>query len=60
MKRFVGNKDKTIVHDVDNEQATKCQIDGIVATDNAVTFTPDTLVQARKEGYTSCDYCLGN
>jgi hypothetical protein len=59
MKQFVGNNDDKIVHDVDNEQPTHCHIDGIVVAGNVVTFTPDTLEQAQKEGYTSCKYCLG-
>jgi hypothetical protein len=59
MKQFVGNNDTKIVHDVDNEQPRNCHITRIVAVDNAVTFTPDTLDQAQKEGYTGCKYCLG-
>jgi len=50
MKRFIGNKDTKIVHDVDNEQPTKCHIDPIVIAGNTVTFTPDTLDQAQKLG----------
>ena len=58
MKQFIGNKDNKIVHDVDNEQPAHCHIDGIVVAGNVITFTPDTLEQAQKEGYTSCKYCL--
>ncbi len=60
MKQYIGNNDTQIVHDLDNEQPRHCHITKIVATDHAVTFTPDTLEQAQQEGYTSCKYCLGN
>ena len=60
-KRFVGNKNKKEVHDLDNEQtgANKCQIDEIISAGNARTFYPDTLRQAHSEGYDNCAYCLG-
>ncbi len=58
-KQFLGNSSpsKMEVHDLYNERP-QCQIDEIIAAGNAVTFSPDTLDQARSEGYDPCDYCL--
>lgn len=55
-KRFLGNSDsdKHEVHDLRNEN-TNCQISEIL---NAVVFSPDTLQQARSEGYDPCYWCL--
>ncbi len=57
-KRFVGNSDHMEVHDLDNEK-TMCQIDEIIKAGHAVTFTPDTLVEAHRLKYDNCAYCLG-
>lgn len=55
--RFIGNKNTTEVHDLDNEDTADngCQIDEIT---DVVTFDPDTLEQALSEGYDPCDKCL--
>lgn len=60
-KRYVGNTEKKEVHDLNNEQtrANECQIDEIIRAKHARTFTPDTLEQARGEGYDNCEYCIG-
>lgn len=60
-RRFVGNTNKKEVHDLDNEKTgpNECQIDEIIAADHARIFSPDTLEQARKEGYDNCAYCIG-
>ena len=59
--RYLGNLNKMEVHDLDNEKTKpyQCQIDEIIASDNAVIFEPDTLDQARREGYDNCYYCIG-
>ena len=60
-RRFVGNNTaKKEVHDLDNEKTGKngCQIDEIIEAKHARTFSPDTLRQARSEGYDNCAYCL--
>lgn len=61
-KRFVGNKNKKEVHDLDNEKTgpNECQIDEIIRAGNAVTFNPDTLSQAHSQGYDNCAYCIGS
>lgn len=56
--RFLGNRRTTEVHDLRNEQ-TNCQINEILRAGNAVGFRPDTLQQARSEGYDNCAYCVG-
>ena len=60
-KRFLGNKNKEEVHDLDNEKigANQCQIDEIIRAGNAITFTPDTLSEAHKQGYDNCAHCIG-
>lgn len=58
-KRFIGNASpsKKEVHDLRNEDTSEngCQIDEIK---NVVTFEPDTLEQARSQGFDPCDKCL--
>jgi hypothetical protein len=60
-KRYLGNESKKEVHDLDNEKtgANECQIDEIIAAGNAVVFSPDTLSQAKAEGYNTCSHCIG-
>jgi len=57
---FMGNDNvgHFEVHNLSNEQKL-CQIDEILAAGHAVGFTPDTLSQARSEGYDNCAYCIG-
>jgi hypothetical protein len=56
--RYIGNKNTTEVHDLDNEK-TGCQIDEI-KTDHVKTFIPDTKEQAKSEGFDYCAHCIGN
>lgn len=60
-KRFVGNKNKKEVHDLDNEKTgpNQCQIDEIIKAGHAVTFTPDSLSQAHSESYDNGAHCIG-
>lgn len=55
MARYLGNKSKKEVHDQHNERPN-CQLSEIK---ERVQFSPDTLTQARKEGYDNCHYCIG-
>jgi hypothetical protein len=57
--RFCGNMNKMEVHDLDNEKIS-CQINEIIAAGHSRTFNPDTLAQARIEGYDNCAYCIGS
>jgi len=56
--RFLGNTSTTEVHDLRNEKV-QCQINEIIRANHAVVFSPDTLVQARSEGFDNCAYCNG-
>jgi len=58
--QYLGNSNpkKMEVHDRSNE-TPRCQIDEIIANGHAVVFTPDTLDEARKEGYDKCAFCIG-
>jgi hypothetical protein len=60
-KRYCGNTNKMEVHDLDSEDRRQfaCQIDEIIASGHANSFTPDALEQAHKEGYDNCAYCIG-
>jgi len=60
-KRFVGNTNKTEVHDLDKEKmgANECQINEIIQAGHAVTFDPDTLDQAHNDGFGNCAFCIG-
>ncbi len=55
--QLIGNVNSKEVHDLDNEDVNEngCQIDEIK---DIALFVPDTLVQAKSEGYDSCDKCL--
>jgi hypothetical protein len=55
MARYLGNTNKTEVHDTQNEK-TNCQLSEIKSKKS---FTPDTLAQAHSEGYDNCKHCLG-
>ena len=56
--RHCGNINKMRVHDLENEKK-QCQIDDIIDSVQAINFYPDTLEQARGEGYNNCAYCIG-
>jgi|Deesub1362B_J571_1020462.scaffolds.fasta_scaffold00655_15 hypothetical protein len=60
-KRYCGNIKKMEVHDLDKEDTSEsgCQIDEIIAAGHAITFDPDTLEQAHREGYDNCAKCIG-
>lgn len=57
-ERYLGNKSKKEVHDLENEQPGKneCQIDEILAAGNDQPYT--TLKAAHDDGYDDCAYCL--
>lgn len=57
-ERYLGNKNKNQVHDLDNEKSgsNECQIDEIIKAGNDVPFT--SLASAHGSGYSDCDYCL--
>lgn len=48
--RFLGDKRTQTVYDVDAVEDTSV-IDELVASEQAATFGPDTLAEARNRGY---------
>ena len=58
--RYLGNKNTKEVHDLDNEDTSPsgCQIDEIIRAGHAVSFNPDTLEEAHRQGYDNCAKCL--
>jgi len=57
-KQYLGNSSTKEVHDLRSEK-TQCQIGEIIRAGHGVTFLPDTLAQAKKEGYDACAWCIG-
>ena len=55
MARYLGNKNKMEVHDLQNPQ-TNCQIREILQP-HRVDFS--SLSQAHAAGFDNCAYCLG-
>ncbi len=55
-KRFIGNKTTKTVHDTVMEKY-ECLIDEIPAN-QILTFSPDTLDEAKAQGYSPCEFCL--
>jgi hypothetical protein len=55
-ERYLGNKNKTEVHDLDNENRN-CQIDEIIKAEHDRPF--NSLSDAKSAGYDNCAYCLG-
>lgn len=54
-KRFLGNKSKKEVHDLEHE-TLNCHIVEIIHTHNDVFF--DTLGHAHHDGYYNCPFCI--
>ena len=57
-KQFLGNINTMEVYDLDNEQ-TLCQIDEIITAGHDRYFTPDTLSQAKSQGFDNGHWCIG-
>lgn len=59
-KSYLGNDHKMEVHYLRSEDTSGngCQIDEFIEANHAVVFAPDTLKQAKSEGYDPCDKCL--
>ena len=48
--RWLGDKRRQVVYDLD-EVSDRSVIDELVASGQAATFGPDTLIEARNRGY---------
>ena len=56
MARYLGNSNEMEVHDTLHERPG-CAIARVKAW-HRVNFFPDTLEEAGRQGYSSCDYCI--
>ncbi|MGD8717293.1 MAG: hypothetical protein PVH29_00595 [Candidatus Zixiibacteriota bacterium] len=59
-RRYVGDKRGRVVHDLEREAPGRrgCCIPEILISD-VVTFEPDTLREAYREGFDYCPFCIG-
>ena len=57
-KRYLGDESTMLVHKLEKEN-NACDIEEIIAKENAVVFSPDKLNEAHRQGYNNCEYCLG-
>ena len=55
--RFVGDKRNQRVHDLDNI-TDECALDDLLASEQFVSFGPDTLVEAGNRCYKPCRHCV--
>ncbi len=58
-KRYAGDRRVMVVHDLDHEAGglRGCAVDRIPLGD-VVTFEPDTLHQAYRQGFKFCPQCI--
>ena len=56
-EKYLGNKRKLEIHDLDNEKSL-CLVNNIVFAKQDVPF--NSLNEARKQQYKNCSYCIGN
>jgi hypothetical protein len=56
-EKYLGNRNTTEVHDLDNEK-TLCQIDEIIRAGHDKPF--NSLSDAHAAGYDNCAYCIGS
>jgi hypothetical protein len=55
--RYVGDKRVQRVHDLDNI-TDECALDDLLASEQYVSFGPDTLVEASNRCYKPCRHCV--
>lgn len=53
-ERFLGDVDKYVLHDLDNEQG-ECQIDSIIDAGNDQPYV--SAQRAHAEGHGDCEFC---
>jgi hypothetical protein len=54
-EKFLGNKDKKEIHNLDKEKP-ECGIDAIVKAEFDIAFR--TLEDAHNQGYQDCPFCI--
>jgi hypothetical protein len=55
--RYVGDKRSQRVHDLD-QVTDECDLADLLASEQYISFGPDTLVEASNRGYKPCRYCV--
>ncbi len=55
-QRYLGDQRGRTVHDLQQARGA-CEIEEILDEGRGVRFDPDTLEQARREGYSPCGRC---
>ncbi len=55
-RRYVGDKRRQVVHDLDNI-GEACELDDLLRAEAYVSFGPDTLVEAANRCYKPCRHC---
>jgi hypothetical protein len=53
---FLGDAQTKDVHFLRNERSA-CRLDEVLAAGRGVGFSPDSLSQAKLEGYAHCQHC---
>jgi hypothetical protein len=53
---YIGDSVAKEVHCVKGERS-QCRVEDLLLLGRAVGFTPDTLAQARSEGFNPCTHC---
>jgi len=49
--RFIGDKRSQLLYDLDDEANDAAVIEELVESEQVTTFGPDTLAEARNQGY---------
>lgn len=57
--QHVGDKRSQIVHDLDNI-TDACDLDELMASEQFLAISPDTVPEARNRGYKPCRHCIGD
>lgn len=55
--QHLGDKRSQIVHDLDNIQEA-CDLDDLMASEQYLAISPDTVPEARNRGFRPCRHCL--
>ncbi len=55
--RHLGDKRSQIVHDLDNT-SDECGLDDLLASEQFLAISPDTVPEARNRGFRPCGHCI--
>jgi hypothetical protein len=57
-RNYLGDIKEMRVHDL-RAEVPNCQIDQIIHARHAVVLSPDSLSEAKREGFDPCGRCIG-